>query len=323
MPKVLITDYVSDPVYEREILGSDVGLSPDDNVEVLLVWRQKVDAEYLRQFPKLKGIVRYGVGTDNVDFVAASKNDLIVCNTPDYGVDEVALTAISFLLYFDRAIEIYNWKSKGFQDGSWQQNTEKRLQRSKESVVGCLGAGRIVSSFLLKAKALGFRTIFYDPYKPNGYEKVLDADRTDTLDSLLSRASYVSIHVSLNDETRGMVDTSFVEQMKPGSFLINTSRGTVLNGLDFLVDPLKSGKLGGVALDVLPNEPPGDGQLIEAWRAEEGWTRGRVLINPHTAFYSQQSFMEMRTKAAQNALRILLGEPPLNQLNSQSSSTTY
>ena len=118
------------------------------------------------------------------------------------------------------------------------------------------------------------------------------------------------------------MDTSFVEQMKPGSFLINTSRGTVLNGLDFLVEPLKSGKLSGVALDVLPNEPPEEGQLVEAWRAEEDWTRGRLLINPHTAFYSQQSFKEMRTKAAQNALRILLGEPPLNQLNSQSSSSS-
>lgn len=314
LPKVFITDYVLDPVYEREILGSDVGLNPDDNVEVLLVWRQRVDVDYLQQFPKLKGIIRYGVGTENVDLEAASKRGLIVCNTPDYGVDEVALTAISFLLYFDRAIEIYNWKSKGFQNGSWQQNTEKRLQRSKESVVGCLGAGRIGSSFLLKAKALGYKTVFYDPYKPSGYEKVLDADRTNSLDELLSCAGYVSIHVSLSDETRGMVNTSFVRQMKPSSYLINTARGTVLNGLDFLVEPLKSGQLGGVGLDVLPNEPPQSGQLIDAWKAEEGWTRGRVLITPHTAFYSQQAFREMRTKAAQNALRILCGQPPLNQL---------
>ena len=314
MAKVFITDYVSDPNYEREILGDDVGLDPNEDVEVALVWRYRIDDAFLDRFPNLKGIVRYGVGTENIDFEAVSKRSIVLCNTPDYGVDEVALTAISFVLYFDRAIGTYNWKCKGFRDGSWQQNTEQRLRRAKQSLVGCLGAGRIGSLFLLRAQALGFKTIFYDPYKPNGYEKVLDADRTDFLDELLNRSDYVSIHVSLTEETEGMVNAAFVDQMKIGSFLINTSRGTVLNGLDFLVDPLKSEKLGGVALDVLPYEPPQNGQLIDAWRREEDWTRGRVLINPHTAFYSQQAFKEMRTKAAKNALRILRGQQPLNQL---------
>ena len=314
MAKVLITDYVANPIYEKEILGDDVTLEPQKDVEVALVWRCKVDDAFLDKFPNLKGIVRYGVGTENIDFKAVSKRGIIFCNTPDYGVDEVALTAISFLLYFDRAIEIYNWRSKGFRDGSWQQNTDKRLQRSKQLLVGCLGAGRIGSLFLLKANALGFKTVFYDPYKPSGYEKVLDAERTDSLDELLSCSNYVSIHVSLTEETKGMANTAFVDQMKTGSYLINTARGAVLNGLDFLVDPLKSEKLGGVALDVLPDEPPHSGELIDAWKREEDWTRGRVLINPHTAFFSQQAFKEMRVKAAKNALRILRGQQPLNQL---------
>ncbi|MDJ0957967.1 MAG: C-terminal binding protein [Arenicellales bacterium] len=314
MAKVFITDFISDPVYEKDILGDHVSLDPDEDVEVVLVWRYRIDDAFLDRFPNLKGVVRYGVGTENVDFEAVSKRGIVFCNTPDYGVDEVALTAISFVLYFDRAIETYNWKCKGFQDGSWQQNTETRLQRAKQSLVGCLGAGRIGSLFLLKARALGFKTVFYDPYKPSGHEKVLGADRTDSLDELLKCSDYVSIHVSLTEETKGMVNAAFVDKMKTGSYLINTARGTVLNGLDFLVDPLKSKQLGGIALDVLPHEPPQNGQLIDAWRREEIWTRGRVLINPHTAFYSQQAFKEMRTKAAKNAVRILRGQQPLNQL---------
>ncbi len=314
MPKVLITDYVADPVYEKSVLGDDVALESDCDVQVLLVWRAKIDGTYMDRYPDLKAIIRYGVGTENIDFDAAAQRGLVVCNTPDYGVDEVALTAISFLLYFDRAIATYDLKARRHTQGSWQ-NTEKHLRRAGHSTVGCIGAGRIGSAFLLKARALGFNTVLYDPYKPSGYEKVLSAERVYSLEELLSVSDYVSIHVVLTEETAGMVDGAFIEQMKPGAILINTSRGQVFDGLDFLVEPLRSGRIGGVALDVLPQEPPGKGVLIDAWRGEESWVRGRVLINPHTGYYSQQAFQEMRTKAAQNALRILQGDSPLNRMN--------
>jgi len=314
MPKVLITDYIEDPVYEKSVLGHDVSLDSGNDVEVLLVWRSRIDAPFMDRYPNLQAIIRYGVGTENVDFEAALKRGLVICNTPDYGVDEVALTAISFLLYFDRAIESYNLKARRFTHGSWQ-NTDKRLRRPDHSMVGCVGAGRIGSAFLLKARALGFETVFYDPYKPSGYEKVLTSKRVYSLDELLNLSDYVSIHVVLTDETACMVNGNFIEQMKPGAVLINTSRGQVLEGLDFLVEPVKSGRIGGIALDVLPQEPPAAGLLIDAWRTEEDWVRGRVLINPHTGYYTQQAFQEMRTKAAQNALRVLQGEPPLNRLN--------
>ncbi|MDA9981920.1 C-terminal binding protein [Gammaproteobacteria bacterium] len=314
MPKVLITDYVEDPVYEKSVLGDDVSLEANSDVQVLLVWRARIDGAIMDKYPDLKAIIRYGVGTENVDFDAAAQRGLVVCNTPDYGVDEVALTAISFLLYFDRAIATYNLKARRHTHGSWQ-STEKHLRRAGNSTVGCIGAGRIGSAFLLKARALGFDTVLYDPYKPSGYEKVLTSNRVNSLEEFLSVSDYVSIHVILTEETAGMVDDAFVEQMKRRAVLINTSRGQVFDGLDFLVEPLKSGRIGGVALDVLPQEPPDKGLLIDAWRSGEDWMRGRVLINPHTAYFSQQAFQEMRTKAAQNALRILLGEAPLNRLN--------
>lgn len=313
MSRVLITDYVEDPAVEISVLHDLVSLQPADDVEVLLVWRQHVDGAFMDRFPKLRAIIRYGVGTENVDIDEAKRRGIVVCNTPDYGVDEVALTAISFLLYFDRALTVYDQKARHHSGGVWQQ-TEKRLRRSGSSTVGCIGAGRIGSAFLLKARALGFSTVFYDPYKPSGYEKVLSSARVGSAEELIGISDYISIHVVLTGETAGMVDASFVERMKPGAVLINTSRGQVFDGLDFLVEPLKNGRIGGVALDVLPVEPPGTGEFIDAWRNEDDWIRARVLINPHTAYYSQEAFQEMRTKAARNALRVIQGKQALNQV---------
>ncbi len=314
MPRVLITDYIDDTSLESSVLFDLVSLQPGDDVEVLLVWRKQIDAEFMDRFPNLKAIIRYGVGTENVQIAEAKRRAIAVCNTPDYGVDEVALTAISFVLYFDRAIRTYDQKARQFLDGIWQ-NTEKRIRRSNCSTVGCIGAGRIGSTFLLKARALGFNTVLYDPYRPTGYEKVLSCGRAESLTEILEISDFVSIHVVLTEETANMVDDSFVKQMKQGSILINTSRGQVFSGLDFLVEPLKSGRIGGVALDVLPQEPPAGGALIYAWRNDDDWARERVLINPHTAYYSQEAFQEMRTKAARNALRVLDGEQPLNRVN--------
>lgn len=313
MARVFITDYVEDPAVEVSVLQDLVSMRPANDVEVLLVWRQQIDAAFMDRFPRLRAIIRYGVGTENVHIDEANRRGIIVCNTPDYGVDEVALTAISFLLYFDRALAVYDEKARHHSGGVWQQ-TEKRLRRSSRSTVGCIGAGRIGSAFLLKARALDFSTVFYDPYKPSGYEKVISSARVGSLEELLDIADYISIHVVLTEETADMVDASFVGRMKPGAVLINTSRGQVFSGLDFLVEPLKCGRISGVALDVLPVEPPASGGLIEAWRGEESWIRGRVLINPHTAYYSQEAFLEMRTKAAQNALRVILGKQPLNRV---------
>ena len=314
MARVYITDYVEDPTFEIGVLDNLVSLQPAEDVEVLLVWRRIVDADFMDRFPKLRAIIRYGVGTDNVHIQEANRRGIAVCNTPDYGIDEVALTAISFLLYFDRAVEKYDRKARHHTAGAWQ-NTEKGLRRSSCSTVGCIGAGRIGSAFLLKARALDFKTVLYDPYKPSGYEKVLGSQRVESLEEILSVSDYVSIHVALTEETDGMVNKGFIERMKHGAILINTSRGQVFDGLDFLVQPLKTGKLGGIALDVLPQEPPRGGELIDAWRKKDDWTIGRILINPHTAYYSQEAFREMRTKAAQNALRVLRGEAPLNRVN--------
>ena len=115
-----------------------------------------------------------------------------------------------------------------------------------------------------------------------------------------------------------MINPDFIKKMKNSSSLINTARGKIINDIDDFYDPLKTNKIYSLALDVLPNEPPKDSKLISSWRKGEKWLGGRLLINPHTAYYSKESFVEMRTKATNNALRIINGETPFNIIDSNS-----
>ena len=306
MGKVFITDYISNPDIEIDVLGNVANDIKDPDIEVLLVWHKIIDGKYLDNFKNLKGMIRYGVGTDNIDFEETKKRELYLCNTPDYGIEEVSDTSIAFALNFIRGILEYDLRSKLITDGSWQENTIESIKRTSSITFGVLGAGRIGSSVLLKAKAIGFNTVFYDPYKEQGYDKIVSAKRCNDLEEFLSKADIISINAILTEETNSMVNNQFVKKMKNGSYLINTARGKIIEDLDVFVDPIKEGKISGIGLDVLPEEPPNkESELITSWLNDESWTAGKVIINPHAGYYSQESYIEMRKKAAINAKRII------------------
>ena len=313
MSCVFITDYIKNPNIEKKILGSNLSENPNKNIKILLVWHEKIDANYLNKFPNLVGIVRYGVGYDNIDLKEVKKRGLIFCNTPDYGIDEVSDTTLSMILDIIRGVSKYNIYSKSYKN-SWQENTIKNLRRSSSINLGIVGAGRIGSAVMLKAKALKIPVMFFDPYKERGYEKTIGVLRTDDLDNLLTKSDIISLHVSLNSETKGMVNEGFIKKMKNGSSLINTSRGEVIKDIDLLYNALLTMKLYHVALDVLSNDktPPVSCKFIDAWKSKESNVSSRITINPHTAYYSKESFLEMRTKTSENALRILNGLVPYN-----------
>jgi lactate dehydrogenase-like 2-hydroxyacid dehydrogenase len=314
MAKVLITDYVTDPGVEREILGDTLATEASDDVEVLLVWHERIDDAYLDKLPGVRGIVRYGVGYDSLDLACLARRGIVACNTPDYGTEEVADTAVAMALSIARGISRYDALARDISDGSWQENILPTLKRTSEVTLGVLGAGRIGGSVILRANALRFQTVFYDPYKDRGYEKLLGARRVDSLEELLAESDILSIHVPLDADTEGLVDERFLAAMKPGASLINTARGRIVKDLEVFHEPLRSGRLSCVSLDVLPQEPPVDTPLLAAWRRREKWLDGRLLINPHTAFWSKTAFLDMRSKAARNALRILSGKVPDNIL---------
>ena len=141
---------------------------------------------------------------------------------------------------------------------------------------------------------------------------MLGVDRVDTLNGLLKISDVVSVNTPLTNETRGLVGKSFISKMKHGASFINTARGEIMVDVDDFIEPIKSGKISGLALDVLPKEPPENKGLISAWKNREEWLDGKVIINPHTSYYTQESYEEMRRKAASNAKIILDGETPYN-----------
>ena len=130
-----ITDYVDNPDIEREVLG-DIVSQDKNTAEVLLVWHQRIDKEYLDLFPSLKGVVRYGVGYDAIDLKAIKDRGIVFCNTPDYGTDEVSDTAVGMILNITRGISRYDHLCRFYTDNSWQENTITSLKRNNQITIG-------------------------------------------------------------------------------------------------------------------------------------------------------------------------------------------
>jgi D-3-phosphoglycerate dehydrogenase/C-terminal binding protein len=178
-----------------------------------------------------------------------------------------------------------------------------------------VGLGRIGTATAVRAQALGMDVVFYDPYVADGYDKSLGVRRAETLEELCRQAFVLSLHCPLTPETQGMVQAETISWLAAGAYLVNTARGPIVD-TRILPEALASGQLAGAALDVLPHEPPrADDPLLRAWRDPEHAAYTRVIINPHSAFYCEEGWREMRFKAARACRRVLQGEPLRNVVN--------
>jgi D-3-phosphoglycerate dehydrogenase len=245
------------------------------------------------------------VGYDVLDLEALKARNIPACNTPDYGTEEVADTASAMIMALQRKIVSYDRASRFYVQG-WQEHTQKPLERTSERTLGVIGVGRIGTAVINRMKPFGYKIIGYDPYQVSGHEKAVGYNRVNMLEELLAEADVITLHCPLTDETDAMVDEQFLGLMKQGASLVNTARGKIVKDLGCIEDALKTGRLASAALDVLPDEPPRDHSLIRAWRNDEEWLLGRLIINPHAAFYSERAFYEMRYKAAETARMYLL-----------------
>ena len=284
-------------------------------MDALLVWHWVVDRETVGVLDNCRILVRYGVGYDLVDVGALAAAEIPFANTPDYGTEEVADAACAMILTIQRQVLAYDRAARTFGAG-WQEHIFAGQQRTSAQTLGVLGVGRIGTAVVNRMKAFGFRILGYDPYQPSGHEKAVGYQRVGSLEALLAESDIVTVHCPLTAETMGMIDAPFLARMKPGAALVNTARGRILAGLDCLFDALRSGRIGYAYLDVLPDEPPKAHPLLDAWRADEPWLAGRLVINPHVAYYSGQGWFEMRYKAAETA-RLALVEGRLRNLITQ------
>jgi len=238
--------------------------------------------------PEVRIVSRMGAGFDTVDIQAARRHGVWVANSPDYGIGEVATHALALALSLVRHLPRFE---RDVRAGTWHYGSTGGLVRAADLTLGILGLGRIGKRMSYISRNVFGGVLACDPY-------VIDGDFPAYVgrvskEELFRKADVVSLHVPLNDETRGMVDAPLLALMRKGSFLVNTARGAVVNVADVLA-ALDSGRLEGAALDVLPHEPPaGNDPLL---------SHPRLVITPHAAFYSVEGERELRTKAAQNLI---------------------
>ena len=323
--KVPITDYVSSPaIYEEEVLSpiADVAcleqihesglIGKIEDADALIVFHTiRVSALSIRRLQKCRAIVRCGVGYDNVDLAAAGEKGIYVCNVPDYGTDEVADHAIALMLACARGLTFTERRLRKTLV-PWNYLAATPLRRLAGSTLGIIGLGRIGTATALRAKALRMKVVANDPYLADGYDKALGVPLLP-LDELLAASDVVSVHTPLNPETTGIVGAPQLARMQPHAILVNTARGKCVDARA-VAEALKAGKIGGAGLDVLPDEPPGaEDSIVQLWQQEDPPVN--LILTPHNAFYTEQSREEMRTKAALEVRRILLGEKPRNPVN--------
>lgn len=326
--KVIITDYVNDDLQpEREVLQnvaevealnahSEAQLQGRlDGADALMVFHNvALSRETLATLHRCKVIARVGVGFDNVDGPAARQLGIPLVNVPDYGTEEVADSALGLTLALARGVVRYNLRGKD-PATPWNYTPAAPLHRLRGRVFAIVGLGRIGTAAAVRAKAFGMDVVFYDPYREDGYDKALGIRRAATLEELFRQAHVLSFHCPLTPETRQMLNAETLAWLPRGGFVINTARGPVVD-TSLLPAAVQDGRLQGIGLDVLPDEPPrADDPLLRAWRDPAHAAYERIIINPHAAFYCEQGLREMRVKAATACRLALLDQPLRNIVN--------
>lgn len=305
--KVLLTDYAwPDDAVERGIIeaagftliSAPAVAGPAAAIEalarrhapnaIMTCWAE-VTAAAIHAPPDLRIVQRLGVGLDNIDVAAATARGALVTNVPDYCVEEVSDHAVGLMLAWARGLCDFDRRVKA---GEWAPSTA-RLARVRDLTCGVIGYGRIGRRSAAKLGALGVAVLVSDPHYAGG-----EPPEAAGLDDLLARSDVVIIHAPLKATTHHLLDEGRLGRMKPGAFLINVSRGPIVDTAA-LIRALEAGHLSGAGLDVIEGEPDPPRALVD---------RGDVIATPHIAFSSAAALRELRTRAAEEVVRVLRGE---------------
>lgn len=312
---VLLTDYAwPDDSVERSVIeGAGLRLvsgpaqpSPAEEIQelcrewqpagIMTCWARVNEAAIASSGP-LKIVARLGVGLDNIAVEEATARGVWVTNVPDYCVEEVSDHAVGFALAWTRGLVHFDREVRA---GRWNP-ASANLRRLSELTCGILGFGRIGRATARKLGAFGCRLLAYDPYPGPAVAGVEQL----ALEALLAQSDIVIVHAPLTEGTRHLIDARRLELMRPGSLLVNVSRGAVVD-TEAVTQALASGRLSAAALDVLESEP----HVPESLLAQPG-----AMLTPHVAFSSDASLLELRRRAAEEVVRVLQGQQPREPRN--------
>jgi len=306
MPRVLIAPYLlrKQPGLFRQIL-IDSGFEPVDpvgdfalttdqlrphlaSIDAFIAGGERMTPELFEAAPNLRAIARTGVGYDLIDVDAATRHRVAVTITPGTNQESVAEQTLALLLALARRI-VSN--DRIIQAGGWDRALVAPV---RGMTLGLIGLGRIGRATAVRALAFRMRVVAYDTVADDGFDARHGIERLG-LDDLLAQSDAVSLHLPLNGQTRGMVNRDFLAKMRPGSYLINTSRGGLVVEND-LAAALRSGRLAGAGLDVMIHEPPEPGDPLVGLP--------NVILCPHIGGTDTQSMREMAEMAAATVVEL-------------------
>lgn len=316
MYKVLVTDdRFTAYNEEKEILknaGAELIICPEssgmeilkyiEDADALLVNQFKLSGDIIKGLKKCRVISRYGVGYDNVDIAQATKQGIWVSRVADYCVHEVAEHALALLLAVSRRLVGID---QHVRRGSWNVHAQMSIPRVNGSTLGILGYGSMGRAFHKVCSGLGFKDILICDH--SAVQKDAGTSRITDFETLLAESDYLSLHVPCTEKNTGLFDFSVLKKMKNNAVLINTSRGRIVD-TQGLISRLQSGALFGAGLDVFESEPPEELQELKHL--------DNVVLTDHSAYFSDTSISELKTKAAVNIAAVLQGKNPVQPVNS-------
>ncbi|MCD1146637.1 C-terminal binding protein [Peptoniphilus sp. KCTC 25270] len=296
-------DLVFIPNEEEEKFQSEI-----IEADGIVVADKKINGDRIEGLKNCKVIVRQGIGFDSIDIEAAKKKGIVVSNIPDYSIEEVSEFTVALLLAVMRHVVDYNNHTRA---GLWdiQSVHEKSgfppMRRSSTQTLGIVGMGRIAKLVAKKAKNFGFNMISYDPYVKQESVDDLGVKMVE-FDTLIKESDFITLNLPLNKDTYHCIDRGVFEKMKPTSYLINTGRGPLVDE-EALLWALENKKIAGAAIDVTETEP------LE--KEHPLFQCENLIVTPHAAFFTEDSFIELRERALKEAIRVINGEEPLTQVN--------
>jgi D-3-phosphoglycerate dehydrogenase len=281
-----------------ELLGGCAGAAV-----VLAAAHPRFTRDVIACLPRLRAIVRYGIGVDNIDVAAARDHRITVCNVPDFGTEEVALHAVALTLALMRRL---HQASADTRSGLWDLGRLRPMHSPAACVAGVVGLGRIGRATARFLSGLGFGVWGFDPFLTASALKDERLVICSSLDELFANADVITLHLPATAETRGLIGRNAFLAMKQGVLIINTSRGELIDEVA-LLEALVSERVGGVGLDVLRFEPPK--------KEDPLLSHPRAIVTPHSAWCTVEAEERLRRMAAEEVARVLRGERPSNPVN--------
>ncbi|MEE3259416.1 MAG: C-terminal binding protein [Candidatus Latescibacterota bacterium] len=315
--KVVVSDYIlPDLEIEREMveaIGGEFVVGQCKSAAELIELAHDADAMFNTYFgpigdevyagcPKLKVVVRFGIGYDTIDVAAATRHGVMAVNVPDYCIEEVSDHAIGLWLALGRKIVAAD---RMVRTGAWGMQPLQPVLKLQGQTVGIVGLGRIGKQLARKLSAFGVELLFADPHVGADVDLGVEIRKVE-LEELCRLSDAITVHALANDETHHLLNAERFGQMDKCPIVVNTARARLID-TDALVAALEKGQIRGAGLDLVEGEElPADHPLMQL---------DNVVITPHVAWYSQASIVELRRKAAQEVVRVLQGEKPVNLLN--------